>query len=205
VAYAHRRYRKLRPEVEAMPWGTLDIGRFDEQQLMAARLAWTSAAFQEHRTGIASRAIRCHARCSAASCATRQPMEPSASRFSIGRCLSSIRTSARWSVRPQIKRFQQCARCGRTSRTDHRAWVAGASQPTAAGGSAARPRAGRARRRGAPHLARQGGARRPVPHREAWELMRGVRRFSNSASSRAFRSMTRRLASSASIVTSPKN
>ncbi len=48
-----RRYRKLRPEVEAMPWGTLDIGRFDEQQLLAARLAWTSAAFQEHRTGVA--------------------------------------------------------------------------------------------------------------------------------------------------------
>jgi hypothetical protein len=48
-----RRYRRLRPEVEAMPWGSLDLRGASEQQLLAARLAWTSAAFQEHRTGIA--------------------------------------------------------------------------------------------------------------------------------------------------------
>lgn len=48
-----RRYRKMRPEVEAMPWGTLDVSRTDEADLIAARRAWTGAAFQEHRTGVA--------------------------------------------------------------------------------------------------------------------------------------------------------
>lgn len=48
-----RRYRKQRPEVEEMPWGTIDIDGFDPAVLLAARKAWTGAAFQEHRTGIA--------------------------------------------------------------------------------------------------------------------------------------------------------
>jgi hypothetical protein len=47
------RYRKARPEVEAMPWGTLDLGTFSEPALVAARRSWTSAAFQEHRTASA--------------------------------------------------------------------------------------------------------------------------------------------------------
>ena len=48
-----RRYRRMRPEVEAMPWGTLDVSRMAEADLIAARRAWTGAAFQEHRTGVA--------------------------------------------------------------------------------------------------------------------------------------------------------
>jgi hypothetical protein len=48
-----RRYRKLRPEVEQMPWGTLDLSGASEQELVTARLAWTSAAYQEHRTAVA--------------------------------------------------------------------------------------------------------------------------------------------------------
>jgi len=48
-----RRYRKMRPEVEAMPWGTIDVSRVPEENLIAARRAWTGAAFQEHRTGVA--------------------------------------------------------------------------------------------------------------------------------------------------------
>jgi hypothetical protein len=48
-----RRYRKARPEVESMPWGTLDLSRMSEEELIAARRAWTGAAFQEHRTGAA--------------------------------------------------------------------------------------------------------------------------------------------------------
>jgi hypothetical protein len=48
-----RRYRKMRPEVEAMPWGTLDVSGVPEADRIAARKAWTGAAFQEHRTGIA--------------------------------------------------------------------------------------------------------------------------------------------------------
>ncbi len=48
-----RRYRKMRPEVEQMPWGTFDRSRLSPRALTAARVAWTSAAFQEHRTGVA--------------------------------------------------------------------------------------------------------------------------------------------------------
>lgn len=48
-----RRYRKLRPEVDAMPWGTLDTRGYPEELVIAARKSWTSAAFQEHRTGAA--------------------------------------------------------------------------------------------------------------------------------------------------------
>jgi hypothetical protein len=48
-----RSYRKARPEVERMPWGTMDISSFDEQHVVAARKAWTGAAFQEHRTAAA--------------------------------------------------------------------------------------------------------------------------------------------------------
>ncbi len=48
-----RRYRKARPEVEAMPWGTFDLAGIPDESIVAARRAWTSAAFQEHRTGVA--------------------------------------------------------------------------------------------------------------------------------------------------------
>lgn len=48
-----KRYRKMRPEVEAMPWGTLSTEGLDEKALIAARKSWTGAAFQEHRTAIA--------------------------------------------------------------------------------------------------------------------------------------------------------
>jgi hypothetical protein len=49
---SERRYRKMRPEVEAMPWGTLDLTGVDEAERIAARRAWTSAAYQEHRTAV---------------------------------------------------------------------------------------------------------------------------------------------------------
>ena len=48
-----RRYRKARPEVEAMPWGTLELRGLSESDVVAARRSWTSAAFQEHRTAAA--------------------------------------------------------------------------------------------------------------------------------------------------------
>lgn len=46
-----RRYRVARPEVEAMPWGTIDVAALDPAVVLAARRDWTAAAFQEHRTG----------------------------------------------------------------------------------------------------------------------------------------------------------
>jgi hypothetical protein len=48
-----RSYRRARPEVERMPWGTMDVASFDEQHVIAARKAWTGACFQEHRTAAA--------------------------------------------------------------------------------------------------------------------------------------------------------
>jgi hypothetical protein len=48
-----RRYRKLRPEVGGMPWGTLDLSGASESDRVVARKAWTGAAYQEYRTAIA--------------------------------------------------------------------------------------------------------------------------------------------------------
>jgi len=48
-----RRYRKMRPEIDTMPWGTFDLRGVSPEALVFARKAWTLAAFQEHRTGIA--------------------------------------------------------------------------------------------------------------------------------------------------------
>lgn len=50
-----RRYRALRPEVAEMPWGTLapTVAEMPAKSRDSARRAWTSAAFQEHRTGAA--------------------------------------------------------------------------------------------------------------------------------------------------------
>jgi hypothetical protein len=48
-----RRYRKQRPEVEALPWGTLEPERHSEIDLADARGHWTVAAFQEQRTAAA--------------------------------------------------------------------------------------------------------------------------------------------------------
>jgi len=48
-----RRYRRMRPEADAMPWGTLDLSNASEADLVQARGAWTGAAYQEYRTAIA--------------------------------------------------------------------------------------------------------------------------------------------------------
>src|SRR4051812_26011377 len=48
-----RRYRRMRPEVNGMPWGTLDSRRYSSELVLQARRSWTEAAFQEHRTAAA--------------------------------------------------------------------------------------------------------------------------------------------------------
>jgi hypothetical protein len=48
-----KRYRRMRPEVERLPWGTLDPSPFAPDLVVAARKSWTLAAYQEHRTGAA--------------------------------------------------------------------------------------------------------------------------------------------------------
>lgn len=49
---SERRYRRMRPEVENMPWGTLDLSSMSEEDRILARRAWTTAAYQEHRTAV---------------------------------------------------------------------------------------------------------------------------------------------------------
>ena len=46
-------YREMRPEVEAMPWGTVaaSLHEYDDAVVHKARKIWTMAAFQEYRTG----------------------------------------------------------------------------------------------------------------------------------------------------------
>jgi hypothetical protein len=48
-----KRYRKMRPDVAELPWGTLDPSAFPPSLALAARKSWTLAAYQEHRTGAA--------------------------------------------------------------------------------------------------------------------------------------------------------
>ena len=48
-----QRFRRMRPEVEAMPWGTLQLSQVSDEQRITARKAWTGSAYQEHRTGAA--------------------------------------------------------------------------------------------------------------------------------------------------------
>ena len=48
-----QRFRRMRPEVEAMPWGSLDLSRVPADRRITARKAWTGSAYQEHRTGAA--------------------------------------------------------------------------------------------------------------------------------------------------------
>src|SRR5271165_4976992 len=48
-----RRFRRMRPECDEMPWGTLDVRGIPELEIVASRKAWTGAAFQEYRTAVA--------------------------------------------------------------------------------------------------------------------------------------------------------
>lgn len=75
-----KRYRKARPEVEAMPWGTVDTSLIPPADLLLARKAWTGAAFQEYRTSIACAAtlralIECAAPVDLIAVASRFPLD----------------------------------------------------------------------------------------------------------------------------------
>jgi hypothetical protein len=75
-----RRFRKMRPEVESMPWGTFDTTAYPERSLILARKHWTGAAFQEHRTAIACAAtlralLECRAPLDLTAMATRFPTD----------------------------------------------------------------------------------------------------------------------------------
>ncbi len=50
---AESRFRKLRPGVDDMPWGTLDTTGFSPLVIDRARVAWTEAAFTEYAAAAA--------------------------------------------------------------------------------------------------------------------------------------------------------
>ena len=47
-----QRYRRLRPEVEQMPWHLFDPSTLTDAERQDAQRRWTEAAFQEYRTGL---------------------------------------------------------------------------------------------------------------------------------------------------------
>ncbi len=75
-----RRYRKMRPELDEMPWGTLDVRGLPESEVVASRKSWTGAAFQEYRTAVACAAtlralLECKAPIDLVALATRFPLD----------------------------------------------------------------------------------------------------------------------------------
>ena len=50
---AERAFRKIRPGVDAFPWGTLDPGRYPPLLVDRARVSWTEAAWNEYCTAAA--------------------------------------------------------------------------------------------------------------------------------------------------------
>lgn len=75
-----RRFRTQRPDVDAMPWGTLDPKAYPAHLVKAARTAWTRAAFQEYRTGTAcaltvKALMECRAPLDLTAMATRFPLD----------------------------------------------------------------------------------------------------------------------------------
>lgn len=52
--WLEQRYRTGRPDLDALPWGTLDVSAFDEAQLLGARSGWTDLAVQERLAAVSS-------------------------------------------------------------------------------------------------------------------------------------------------------
>jgi hypothetical protein len=54
-----KRYRRAVPEIEALPWGTIDLAEYSEDELRAARIGWTQASLQEYQsTSVHADALR---------------------------------------------------------------------------------------------------------------------------------------------------
>jgi hypothetical protein len=75
-----RRFRRMRPECDEMPWGTLDVAGVPEAERVASRKAWTGAAFQEYRTAVACTVtlralLECKAPVDIVALATRFPLD----------------------------------------------------------------------------------------------------------------------------------
>lgn len=54
-----RRYRRARPDIERLPWGTMDLRGFSPAAIAQARAYWTSSAQQEYQsTPVAAATLR---------------------------------------------------------------------------------------------------------------------------------------------------
>jgi hypothetical protein len=117
-----QRFRRMRPEVEAMPWGTVDLSQVNAERCIAARKAWTGSAYQEHRTGAAC-ALTLQALIEA-----RAPLDliavASATPSWTGRARAFRPKKRHAWASPQIWRFGSCISNGSTCRSaaTNRAW-----------------------------------------------------------------------------------
>lgn len=50
---AEKHFRKVRPGVDELPWGTLDVARYPAELVDRARVSWTEAAYNEYCTAVA--------------------------------------------------------------------------------------------------------------------------------------------------------
>ena len=50
---SERYFRRIRPDVESLPWGTLNPKDFSKTLLTQAQQGWTQSAFNEYRAAIA--------------------------------------------------------------------------------------------------------------------------------------------------------
>ena len=50
---AERYFRRIRPGVEQLPWGSLEPGRYPPLLVDRARVSWTEAAYNEYCTAVA--------------------------------------------------------------------------------------------------------------------------------------------------------
>jgi hypothetical protein len=50
---AEKHFRKVRPGVDELPWGTFDISRYPAELVDRARVSWTEAAYNEYCTAVA--------------------------------------------------------------------------------------------------------------------------------------------------------
>jgi len=118
-------YRKMRPEVMEMPWGSIaaEVHQYPDKVIQKARRIWTMAAFQEYRTGASvmdalQQMIEVRAPIDMLAVATRFPLDEIAHVEMCGRILAEVGGAVRLlhdpkhmtaPKNPDIEPLLQCA------------------------------------------------------------------------------------------------
>ena len=118
-------YRKMRPEVMDMPWGTIaaEVHKYPAKVVEKARRIWTMAAFQEYRTGASvtdalQQMIEIRAPIDMLAVATRFPLDEIAHVEMCGRILAEVGGAVRLKhdpkhmtapKNPDLEPLMQCA------------------------------------------------------------------------------------------------